>query len=101
MRQDLPGEGKRPWIDRCDHVSADQYRAARTQDFQTWTEITGVAALAYRRYPAQAARIASITAAQVEGASSKLLVRCRVSTWAKTSLLARAQQFRRIKRRRE
>lgn len=31
---------------RCDHVPADQYRAARTQAFQTWSEITGVAALA-------------------------------------------------------
>jgi putative transposase len=86
---------------RRDHVPASEYRAARTQAFQTWTEITGVAALACRRHPAQAARIASITAAQVDGASSKLLVRCRVSTWAKTSLLARAQQFRRIKRGRE
>src|ERR1044071_903522 len=31
---------------RRDHVPADQYRAARTQAFQTWGEITGVAALA-------------------------------------------------------
>lgn len=31
---------------RRDHVSADQYRAARTQAFQTWSEITGAAALA-------------------------------------------------------
>src|SRR4051794_16330515 len=30
---------------RRDHVPADQYRAARTQAFQTWAEITGVAAL--------------------------------------------------------
>ena len=31
---------------RRDHVPADQYRAARTQAFQTWSEITGAAALA-------------------------------------------------------
>ena len=31
---------------RRDHVPADQYRAARTQAFQTWAEVTGVAALA-------------------------------------------------------
>src|SRR6478752_4566799 len=31
---------------RRDHLTADQYRAARTQAFQTWAEITGVAALA-------------------------------------------------------
>src|SRR3954464_11859 len=31
---------------RRDHISADQYRASRTQAFQTWTEVTGVAALA-------------------------------------------------------
>ncbi|MBV8736805.1 MAG: IS6 family transposase [Alphaproteobacteria bacterium] len=31
---------------RRDHVPADQYRAARTQVFQTWSEITGAAALA-------------------------------------------------------
>jgi putative transposase len=31
---------------RRDHVSADQYRTARTQAFQTWSEITGAAALA-------------------------------------------------------
>ena len=31
---------------RRDHVTADQYRAARTQAFQTWTEVTGMAALA-------------------------------------------------------
>ncbi len=31
---------------RRDHVTADQYRAARTQAFQTWAEVTGVAALA-------------------------------------------------------
>ena len=29
-----------------DHVPADQYRAARAQAFQTWAEITGVAASA-------------------------------------------------------
>ena len=31
---------------RRDHVPANQYRAARTQAFQTWSEITGAAALA-------------------------------------------------------
>ena len=31
---------------RRDHVTANQYRAARTQAFQTWAEVTGVAALA-------------------------------------------------------
>src|SRR3954470_2041028 len=31
---------------RRDHVTADQYRAARTQAFQTWAEVTGVAAFA-------------------------------------------------------
>jgi putative transposase len=31
---------------RRDHVTADQYRAARAQAFQTWAEVTGVAALA-------------------------------------------------------
>src|SRR4051812_22422896 len=31
---------------RRDHISADQYRAARTQAFQTWAEITGMAASA-------------------------------------------------------
>src|SRR3954452_14035274 len=31
---------------RRDHLTTDQYRAARTQAFQTWAEITGVAALA-------------------------------------------------------
>src|SRR5215217_7240507 len=31
---------------RRDHLTADQYRAARTQAFQTWAEVTGVAALA-------------------------------------------------------
>jgi putative transposase len=31
---------------RRDHLLADQYRAARTQAFQIWTEVTGVAALA-------------------------------------------------------
>ena len=29
---------------RRDHLTADQYRAARTQAFQTWAEVTGVAA---------------------------------------------------------
>ena len=28
---------------RRDHVTADQYRAARTQAFQIWAEVTGVA----------------------------------------------------------
>src|SRR5689334_16820895 len=31
---------------RCDHLPAEQYRVARTQAFQTWGEITGVAAQA-------------------------------------------------------
>src|SRR3954466_1666327 len=31
---------------RRNHVSADQHRADRTQAFQTWAEVTGVAALA-------------------------------------------------------
>src|ERR1700748_1467460 len=31
---------------RRDHVPADQYRAARAQAFQTWAEVTGVAASA-------------------------------------------------------
>ena len=31
---------------RRDHVTASQYRAARAQAFQTWAEVTGVAALA-------------------------------------------------------
>ena len=31
---------------RRDHLSAEQYRAARTRAFQRWAEITGVAALA-------------------------------------------------------
>ena len=31
---------------RRDHVSADQYRAIRIQAFQTWAEVTGVAASA-------------------------------------------------------
>ena len=31
---------------RRNHVPADQYRAARTQAFQAWAEVTGVAALA-------------------------------------------------------
>src|SRR3954470_3655293 len=30
----------------CDHLPASQYRAARTQAFQTWAEVTGVAARA-------------------------------------------------------
>ena len=30
---------------RRNHVPADQYRAARTQAFQAWAEVTGVAAL--------------------------------------------------------
>jgi putative transposase len=31
---------------RRDHLPANQYRAARSQAFQTWTEITGAAAMA-------------------------------------------------------
>jgi putative transposase len=31
---------------RRDHVTADQHRADRIQAFQTWAEVTGVAALA-------------------------------------------------------
>ncbi len=31
---------------RRDHVSAVQYRAARTRAFETWSEVSGVAALA-------------------------------------------------------
>jgi len=31
---------------RRDHIPAGQYRAARTQAFQTWAEVTGVTALA-------------------------------------------------------
>ena len=31
---------------RCGHIAADQYRAARTQAFQTWAELIGAAALA-------------------------------------------------------
>ena len=31
---------------RRDHLPAPQYRAARTQAFQTWAEVSGVAALA-------------------------------------------------------
>jgi putative transposase len=31
---------------RRDHLPADQYRAARTQAFQAWVEITGVAGMA-------------------------------------------------------
>ena len=30
---------------RRDHISADHYRAVRTQAFQTWAEVTGMAAL--------------------------------------------------------
>ena len=31
---------------RRDHLTASEYRAARTQAFQTWAEVTGVAAAA-------------------------------------------------------
>ena len=31
---------------RRDHLTASEYRAARAQAFQTWAEITGVAAAA-------------------------------------------------------
>ena len=31
---------------RRDHISASEYRAARAQAFQSWAEVTGVAALA-------------------------------------------------------
>src|SRR3954465_9509373 len=31
---------------RRDHLTADQYRVARTEAFQSWAEVTGVAALA-------------------------------------------------------
>ena len=31
---------------RRDHLSADQYRAARTQAFQTWAAVTRAVALA-------------------------------------------------------
>ena len=31
---------------RRDHLPASEYRAARTRAFQTWAEVTGVAALA-------------------------------------------------------
>jgi putative transposase len=31
---------------RRDHITANQYRAARIQAFQTWAEVTSVAALA-------------------------------------------------------
>ena len=31
---------------RRDHITASQYRAARTQAFQTWAAVTGVAATA-------------------------------------------------------
>jgi putative transposase len=30
---------------RRDHLSAEQYRVARSQAFQTWAEITGVAGM--------------------------------------------------------
>ena len=30
---------------RRDHVTASEYRTARTQAFQTWAAVTGVAAL--------------------------------------------------------
>ena len=30
---------------RRDHVPASEYRAARTRAFQTWAEVTGMAAL--------------------------------------------------------
>src|SRR3954470_1395919 len=30
----------------CDHLPASQYRAARTQAFQTWAEVSGIAAWA-------------------------------------------------------
>jgi putative transposase len=54
---------------RRDHVPSNQYRAARTQAFQTWAELTGVAALALPSgRAAQAARIASTSTAQVDGA---------------------------------
>ena len=33
---------------RRDHLSATQYRAARTQAFQTWAEVTGVVAAALK-----------------------------------------------------
>jgi len=31
---------------RRDHLPANEYRAARTQAFQTWAEVTGMAVLA-------------------------------------------------------
>ena len=31
---------------RRDHLTASEYRAARAQAFQTWAEVTGVAAAA-------------------------------------------------------
>ena len=31
---------------RRDHVPASEYRAARTQAFQTWAEVTGITAIA-------------------------------------------------------
>ena len=38
---------------RRDHLPTSEYRAARTQAFQTWAEVTGVAALAQPlRHPA-------------------------------------------------
>ena len=55
---------------RRDHLPADPYRAARIQAFQTWAEVTGVAAFALpSRRPAQTARIASTSAAQLDGAA--------------------------------
>jgi putative transposase len=55
---------------RRDHLTTDQYRTARTQAFQTWAEVTGVAALAYPSgCPAHAARVVLTAAAQVDGAS--------------------------------
>jgi putative transposase len=30
---------------RRDHVPADQYRAVRSQAFQTWAEVTGITAI--------------------------------------------------------
>ena len=77
MRQDLPGEGKRhvgrPLRPRFRRSVSSRPDPA----FQTWIEITGVAALACRRYPAQAARIASITA-EITRPFSRLKLRFRV-----------------------
>src|SRR3982750_4409080 len=54
---------------RRDYVPADQYRAARTQAFQSWAEVTGVAAFAEpSRHPARTARIAPTTAVELDGA---------------------------------